>query len=135
MAEVDTTALTEAELVAWLLERIAADEQTAQWVVEHTRPPIAGTYLADDGTETDSGYTPVRVLAECETKRALIEAITGRWHLVVSDCWYTCPAATEEREGETTCNDGERGKPCDCGRDKTVREQLELLAAPYRIGG
>jgi hypothetical protein len=71
------------------------------------------------------------VLAECAAKRRIVAEVESWRHLVVEDCWYTCPAATEEREGETTCNDATRGGSCDCGRDLRAQRVLAPLALPY----
>jgi hypothetical protein len=58
---------------------------------------------------------------------ALLGEIESWKHLVVADCWYTCAAATEEREGEETCDDERRGEKCDCGLDKRRDKIKELL--------
>lgn len=77
-----------------------------------------------------SRHDPARVLAECAAKRAIIEAV-GAWrHEVVEDCWYTCAAATEERDGGTCCDDNRRDVgECDCGLDYRVARILGPLAA------
>jgi hypothetical protein len=75
-------------------------------------------------------FDPARVLRECAAKRALITDLTSERHEVVEDCWYTCAAATEERDGGTCCNDS-RGEDCDCGRDNRVARRLGTLAAVY----
>lgn len=146
------------DLAAWLLARIAEDEQAARdaswrsadWSVAERRAvwgedpgetvlaagkPVAELPGGGGGAlvaEHIARWDPVRVLAECESKRALIAETIATRHLVVAgDCWFTCPAATQEREGETCCNDDRRGDPCDCGRDWKVDRLLRLLALPY----
>lgn len=72
------------------------------------------------------------VLADLDAKLALIDDLLAERHEVVDgDCWYTCAAATEERDGGETCDDGRRGGPCDCGRDARVNRRLAILAQPF----
>jgi len=47
------------------------------------------------------------------------------------DCWYTCSAATEERDGGHSCDDSKSGKPCDCGLDVHNAKVDEVAA---RVG-
>ena len=74
---------------------------------------------------------PARVLAECEAKRRIIADLSAERHEVVDDCWYTCSAATEERDGGQTCDDSRLHEECDCGRDTRVLRRLGILALPY----
>lgn len=76
-------------------------------------------------------HDPARVLREVDSRRQLLADVLAEKHVVVEDCWYTCPAATEERGGGQTCNEAESGKPCNCGRDARVERRLRLLAMPY----
>jgi hypothetical protein len=75
---------------------------------------------------------PVRLLDDIEAKVALVDDLLAERHEVVDgDCWYTCAAATEERDGGTTCDDDRLGKPCDCGRDDRVNRRLAILARQF----
>lgn len=76
-------------------------------------------------------HDPCRVLAEVEAKRALIDDLLAQKHTVVGDDWYTCAAATEERDGGESCIDGRAGGPCDCGRDAHIIRRLTLMTLPY----
>jgi hypothetical protein len=74
-------------------------------------------------------HDPAAVLRRIAAERKLIADLLAERHFVNDgDCWYTCRAATEERDGGENCNDTERGKPCDCGRDTRVNRRLRLLA-------
>ena len=102
-------------LTEFLLARIAEDEEWARFA-KRGNPPI----------------TSARILAECEAKRALIADLNSERHEVVDgDCWYTCSAATEERDGGETCDDSRLHGECDCGRDARVTRRLGILAAVY----
>lgn len=74
---------------------------------------------------------PVRLLADLDAKLALVDDLLAERHQVVEDCWYTCPAATETRDGGETCNEVDSGKPCNCGRDTRVARRMRLLTMPY----
>jgi hypothetical protein len=108
-----------------------ADEQLPQ------RRMIAGPGYEGGGVQGEAAarhiarHNPTRVLAEVEAKRQLLADALAEKHTVVEDCWYTCPAATEERDGGETCNDADSGKPCNCGRDARVEQRLRLLAMSY----
>lgn len=79
-----------------------------------------------------AAHNPVHVIADLDAKLALIDDLLTEKHEVVDgDCWYTCAAATEERDGGETCDDGRRGGPCDCGRDARVNRRLVILAQPF----
>ena len=68
---------------------------------------------------------------------ARLKALRRKHHVCDEDCWYTCAAATDERDGGHTCDDARSGKPCDCGADKFNAETdsivAALLAAPERV--
>lgn len=74
---------------------------------------------------------PEEVIADCDGKLALIDDLLAERHAVVDDCWYTCGAATEERDGGETCHETRQGGPCDCGRDARVHRRLAVLAQPF----
>ncbi len=77
-------------------------------------------------------HDPVRVLAEVDAKRRLLDDILGQTHeRNEEDNWYSCCAARNE-DGELVCTDESRaGDPCDCGRDRTVERRVRLFALPY----
>jgi hypothetical protein len=77
-------------------------------------------------------HDPARVLREVTAKRALLEDINAEKHLVVDgDPYFTCNAATEERDGGESWAREKWGTACGCGRDDRVERRLKLLAAPY----
>lgn len=83
------------------------------------------------GQEEENVFSKERLLAECDAKRRVVAKLQDERHDVIDDCWYTCAAATEDRDGGECCNDTSRGGSCDCGRDNRVNGYLELLALPY----
>jgi hypothetical protein len=126
-------------LTEFILARIAEDEKVARGVAEPLYPSEDlserfGSFESDH-TDGDSAHIqrwePARVLAECEAKRAIVKAASGWRHEVVEDCWYTCAAATGERDGGECCDDARRGQHCDCGRDYKVLQVLGLIASIY----
>lgn len=135
------------ELVAFLRARLDESEQSARavlwdgsgntlsWDLPFSATVQVGSdcFCADDRTVANHivEWDPARALLEIEAKRQLLADALAEKHVVVEDCWYTCPAATEERDGGETCNDAEGGKPCNCGRDARVERRLRLLAMPY----
>jgi len=73
-----------------------------------------------------------KVIADLDAKLALLDDLAAERHEVVDrDCWYTCAAATEERDGGETCDEARQGGPCDCGRDARVARRLRILAQPF----
>lgn len=77
-------------------------------------------------------FHPARVLREVAAKRALVESITAETHVVIdSDPYFTCNAATEERDGGESWAREKWGTNCDCGRDDRVKTRLKILAAVY----
>lgn len=111
-----------ADLVAFLGARLDDDEQYAQ-----------GPWGDNGYSEYNDPGTPghhLRVLAEVDAKRRLLDRALAKQHTVCEDGWYTCGAATEERDGGECCDEGRIG-PCDCGRDAEVDAVLGLLALPY----
>lgn len=120
------------DLTEFLLARIAEDEAVARAAGE-LRPDLQPDRRAPwaDPNDVEVRLSPVRVLAECEAKRQVAKAVEGWKHAVVEDCWYTCAAATEDRDGGECCDDGRSGGPCDCGRDYRAASILAPLALPY----
>jgi hypothetical protein len=74
---------------------------------------------------------PAAVVRRVAADRRILADLLAEPHQVVGDCWYTCAAATEDRDGGTTCRDDMEGEPCDCGRDARVERQVLLLAEGY----
>jgi hypothetical protein len=85
--------------------------------------------LADD-EDDPGGWSAARVLAEVDAKRRMLDLALGERHTTVEDGWYSCGAATEERDGGECYDEGRVGT-CDCGRDRKVERMLCLLALPY----
>ncbi|MGW4075995.1 hypothetical protein ACWELB_21200 [Streptomyces asiaticus] len=113
-----------ADLNAWLDAAISRREAEARetrplWELRKAAWPLAPE------------VNPEAVLRHCAADRKLIADITADQHLVVDDCWYTCAAATEERDGGETCDDTRLGEPCDCGRDARVQRRLRIIAEGY----
>jgi hypothetical protein len=97
------------------------DAYPADWPTEVVNPTADVRHMAL--------HDPAAVLRRITAERALMADLLAERHFVNDgDCWYTCRAATEERDGGENCNDAERGKPCDCGRDTRVNRRLRLLA-------
>lgn len=73
-------------------------------------------------------HDPHAVLGRIKAERALIADLLSERHHVANDPWYTCQAATEERDGGEYGNEKYRGWPCDCGRDARVERRLRIMA-------
>lgn len=140
---VDRWAAESEQLVTFLEVRMAEDEvaaNAAEWdgytwipkpchVARSDTDVCVTTYPSD--AKHIARWDPPRVLAHCSAQRVLIADLLAETHQVVEDCWYTCAAATEEHDGEDTCDDTRRGGPCDCGRDFRLVRRLRILAQPY----
>ncbi|MFJ9847519.1 DUF6221 family protein [Kitasatospora sp. NPDC101155] len=141
------------DVVAWLREELDRIEQTAQaaaladgpvwthnlgdrWLVEGMDGPV----IYDEGSPTDEQaqhialWDPQAVLRRVTADRQLLDDLLSERHTVVEDCWYTCPAATEEHDGGDCCDDDRRGGACNCGRDARVERRVRLLAEGYGWG-
>jgi hypothetical protein len=70
---------------------------------------------------------PAAVLRRIAADRKLLDDLLAEKHHVCIDSWYTCPAATEERDGGTYA-ETTGGGSCDCGRDERVQRRVRLLA-------
>ncbi|MGW4042985.1 DUF6221 family protein [Streptomyces sp. NPDC004721] len=135
------------DLAEWLRAQLDEDERIARathpvflaWEYDHCVREIRDLGNGNEITsvilprygEYMAEWDPERALREIEAKRQLVDDFLSEKHDVVEDCWYTCAAASEERDGGETCDDGRRGGPCDCGRDARVERRLCLLALPY----
>jgi hypothetical protein len=120
-------------------ERVAQDASNRIWFEQDNLIEVYPE-REDDGflgfpTRSDARHAakwqPKRVLVEIQAKRALLDRVLSEKHLVATDCWHTCAAATTERDGGETCDEDREGKPCDCGRDARVDWWLRVLAMPY----
>jgi hypothetical protein len=92
-------------------------------------------FLIPEDTEVVGPYfettAPASVLRRIKADRALLTDLLAETHTVVDgDCWYTCLAATEERDGGTSCREDDTAKAsrCDCGRDAAVERRVRLIA-------
>lgn len=111
------------------------DEITAflrtRWSEERANAAAYGSYDEPDNCwvmHTD----PETVLADLEAKETLLDHLLAEPHTVCNDHWYTCCAATEERDGgHCPGDDHHHEKRCTCGRDARVVRSLQILAAPY----
>jgi hypothetical protein len=75
---------------------------------------------------------PEYVLADITSKRAILIGIASWRHRVVDDdCWYTCWAATEDRDGGESCEDDRTEGKCTCGLDFRRMAVYRNLAAPF----
>lgn len=141
--------------VAWLeaefgrveeLARAAANDTGEEWtdcgeygedvMVRDSNTYVAvgpyGCGLTDGARYHIAQHDPVSVLRRVNADRALLADLLAERHEVVDgDCWYTCVAATEERDGGENCDDDRRGGPCDCGRDARVGRRVRLLAEAW----
>jgi hypothetical protein len=99
--------------------RSSAGAGTPSWLDRH---PAFDEFLPE----------PEAVLRRVAAARELLADLQAERHLVVEgDCWYTCPAATVERDGGDCCDDDRRGGPCACGRDARVERRVRLLAESW----
>jgi hypothetical protein len=96
-----------------------------------------GAWMDDDTPGLDeiiehvALHDPDWVLADIEAKRQIIrEVMSWRHDVVEGDCWFTCGAATEERDGGECCDDNQRDE-CTCGLDERREKILRLSAAPF----
>jgi hypothetical protein len=121
-----------------------------EWYVQHWADPDVTAIVADPessaypvATTTEgmkqadahaqaahiARWDPAAILQRITAELALLDDLLAEKHLVIEgDCWYTCRAATEEHDGGQNCNDGERGMPCDCGRDDRVNRRVRIMA-------
>lgn len=141
-----TTALDAAEAEA----EAARDGDSGEWFVgykwnvyrvedtaphddeEENRLVVYGDVQAQ--SEHIAANSPKAVLRRIKADRELLADLLAEKHMVNDgDCWYTCPAATQERDGGETCNDGLEGEPCDCGRDERVERRIRIIAEGWGL--
>lgn len=136
--------LTEEDLIRFLLATLGEEEAIAlkasnrRWL-ETDNIISLWPEREDDGhmgwpTRSDARHAarqdPSRTLRRIKAERALVRDFPKELHVVVEDSWYTCPAATGERDGGESSNTSRTGM-CDCGRNDRVLRHLRLLALPY----
>lgn len=97
--------------------------EQGSWVDEDT-PGV------DEIIEHVALHGPDYVLADIASKRQIIHRVMSWNHHVSEDCWYTCGAAAEERDGGECCNDNQPDE-CTCGLDERRMMILAPLAAPF----
>ena len=119
------------EIADFLRARIAERRALADSIHNRSCESVPDILYPDRETGACDCGEPGGVIADCDAKLALVDDLLAERHQVVEDCWYTCAAATEERDGGETCNEADSGKPCNCGRDTRVARRLQLLAMPY----
>lgn len=124
------------DLTAWL--RVCLDEdELIVLAVDLDELGSLGVDIDTYGSRAINNYLSLidteAVLKDIEAKRALLDLMASRRHHVEEDCWYTCAAATEERDGGECSNDARRGGPCDCGRD-SLEQQVALTMAQIYAG-
>jgi hypothetical protein len=132
--------MTTVTLTEFLLARIAEDEAAARGLNADLAREFGTceTQLYSTLDSVGTGYSEMpalsidstRVLAECEAKRRIVEAVSGWQHETVEDCWYSCAATYGTEVEDACCNDG-AGTECDCGLDYRKAQILEPLALPY----
>lgn len=108
----DRDDLNATELIAWLpsMSHEPWDERRNVW---HTADHIAR-------------QDPHATLARAARTRLHVDRLLAEKHHVSTDQYYTCPAATQERDGGSYAETG-GGGTCTCGRDERVRGYLQLL--------
>ncbi|MFF7190508.1 DUF6221 family protein [Streptomyces sp. NPDC008222] len=140
------------QMVAWLRQAMG----TAQWDAEtaaretepewsdggpygegvhtqrHGSPVAVGPWgYMDDAVRTHiARHDPTAVLRRITKDRELLDDILAEKHHISDDPWYTCPAATRERDGGTYA-ETEGGGQCSCGRDERAQRRIRTLAEGY----
>lgn len=122
------------ELEAFVRTRLEAAECAAG--SRDTNAPIHETGCYYYNNTYDPAYCdcdgPMQALRAARAQIALLDDITAEKHLVVDgDCWFTCYAAKEDRDGGENCNDNAPDH-CSCGRDDRVERRLRLMAYPFK---
>lgn len=89
---------------------------------------LANVYFHEIGKHVEA-TNPASVLRRIAAERRMLDDLLAeRHHVNDGDDWYTCAAATEDRDGGETVDDTRRGKPCDCGRDARVNRRVQTMA-------
>lgn len=84
-----------------------------------------------------AGVGSVRVPIEVYASKELIAAIEALRvpHLVVDDCWYSCPKAQRDwSEGSASCNDDAKASgDCTCNADEHNAKVDAVIEAVRRV--
>lgn len=135
-------------LLAWLTAALDAAQRGAEAAAERAWSPhweydglvheirdlnngntLATMYFDEIGKHVEA-TNPAAVLRRIAADRKMIADLLDERHVVADDPWFSCAAATEERDGG--CSEADRrGKPCDCGRDERVERRLRIIAEGY----
>lgn len=87
---------------------------------------------ADEGVARHiARQSPASVLCRITADRALLDDLLAEQHVVTCDPFYSCAAATEERDGGWNPGTGGKNAPCDCGLDDRVLRRVRLIAGGY----
>lgn len=83
----------------------------------------------------DRERTTWALLVHVRALRAALEA-AKQPHLVVEDCWYSCPKALDDRGRSQCCHDAISEGPCNCGADQhNAKIDIVLRGAQDPEGG
>jgi hypothetical protein len=85
------------------------------------------TAFVVESVEEDTVITP----PELAMRKQLVNVALSLKHSVCEDPWYTCPQATQERDGGETIRDDMTGQPCECHVVETQQKLFTVLAAMY----
>lgn len=118
------------------ITRLAAFLRT-QWATERaTANANAGACRnGHEGADNCRGLhtDPAGIAADLDTKEALLTDLLAEKHYVCDDPYYTCCAATRERDGDSCPGDEHHhlSNHCTCGLTERTTRRLHILAAPY----
>jgi hypothetical protein len=117
----------------WTPVGVDEDRDTARscWEVALIARPAVRSPSARSLMEHIAAHDPAAVLRRVAADRRLLDDLLNERHEVVEDDWYTCPAATVERDGGECCDENRIGDPCNCGRDERAKRRVRLLAEGY----
>jgi hypothetical protein len=96
---------------------------------------LAGQDITTTATEAAERHIrrhdPAAVLRRIAADRKLLADLTAETHHEAGDPWYTCMAATNERDAcrnPDTNGREQNGGACDCGLDARVKQATQTLA-------
>lgn len=141
------------EMAEWLRQVIEDDMAAATLMAVYLPPPwdlydwgwmahvvADGPYFRDVTRDVPcpgsviahiTRHDPRDTITRCEADLALLNDLLAEKHVVCDDQYYTCAAATRERDGRDP-DENRIGGRCDCGRDDRVERRLRLLASGRR---